>query len=191
MATAVACPSCGADGTNAANAVIAQSLASSSDVVLIPPAKKQLRVTLQQPPNTQSVVTPRNVQHDSRLGLVSREQAETEARAKVSWGDSAEDVIKYLMIQGFSHEEASDFVRELFKIRMAETRGNGIRNIVVGSGMICVPIVTYIIFAIIGYISFKIMGLAGAVGLWGCWKLVNGCIQLLAPKMETGDVAEQ
>ena len=122
------------------------------------------------------------------LGLVDRATAETEARAKISWGDSQDDVIKYLMIQGFSAPEASALVRELFKERLAALRVKGVRKIVMGVGLMFVPVVAW--SAHVAMISLKLMGGAIAVGLWGCWLVLNGIIMLVAPKLESGDVAE-
>ena len=37
----------------------------------------------------------------------------------------------------------------------------------------------------------KIMGIAIAIGLYGAWLLINGIIMVAAPKMESGDLADQ
>ena len=174
MASPVGCPVCGADGTAAANEIIARSLPPK-------PAPAVRMVT----------AASRGGPHASQLGLVDRNQAEVEARAKVSWGDPPEEVVKFLMIQGFSHQEASDLVRVMFKQRAVATRVNGVRKMVIGFGLVCVPIVAYLIFAHIGVIPIKLMGIAIAVGLWGLWLILNAIIMIVAPKMETGDVAEQ
>ena len=179
-----------------ANEIIAQSLAAEPDAVVTLPARAGgLRLSASEP-STGAVVhsatsLPRGAPHATQLGLVDRNQAEVEARAKVSWGDPPEAVIKYLMIQGFTYQEASDLVHELFKVRTAETRANGLRKIAVGSGMVAVPIIALLFFLSIHFIPLKIMGIAIAVGVWGFFKVVNGIIMMVAPKMETGDVAEQ
>jgi hypothetical protein len=94
-------------------------------------------------------------------------------------------------MQGFSREEASGQVNELFRERAATVRANGIRKILTGIGLIAVPIVTLIIFMIMRVILVRIFALTVAVGLWGFWTLVNGIIMLLAPKSERGDLADQ
>ena len=135
--------------------------------------------------------TPKISVSDRELGIVSREQAEAEARAKVSWGDSQEEVTKYLMVQRFTAQEATDLVAVMFKERMVNVRANGIRKIIIGTGLMCVPIIGFLIFAHIGIIPIKLMGILIVVGLYGFWQLLNGIIALVAPKMESGDVAEQ
>jgi hypothetical protein len=191
MPSNIACPGCGVDGTPAANQSIAQTLAASP--VIIPPAPGAgLRLFASEPaaPAAAAAATlPRGALHASQFGLVDRNQAEVEARAKVSWGDPPDAVIKYLMIQGFTHAEASGLVDEMFKVRAAETRANGVKKILIGFGMMCVPVVALLMH--VQMISLKLMGGAIGVGLWGIFVLIQGAIMVIAPKMETGDVAEQ
>lgn len=124
------------------------------------------------------------------LGLVDRARAETEARAKISWGDSQEEVTNYLMLPGFTAPEASGLVRVLYKERLAALRAKGVRKTVSGLGLMCVPVIAYLTFAHVGVIPLKLMAIAIMVGLWGYWLLMNGVLIFAAPKMESGDVAE-
>ncbi|MDR3456154.1 MAG: hypothetical protein P4N60_01805 [Verrucomicrobiae bacterium] len=212
MGTEVTCPACGVDGTGAANHVIAQKLGpppsppiDPDPVILIPPPQPRrvpASIALAPAPadlglkinktETAPVPEPRKIAvSDRELGIVSREQAETDARAKVSWGDSQEEVIKYLMLQRFTAQEATDLVGEIFKERLVTVRTNGVRKIIIGTSLMFVPIIAWIIFALIGVILLKLMAIAIMVGCYGFWLLINGIIALVAPKMESGDVAEQ
>jgi hypothetical protein len=185
MASTVACPACGADGTATANAIIARK---QPPPAAPPTSRIHVKLGPAVPP-AQSA--PAGVRVDGRtLGLVDRETAEIQARAKISWGDSQEEVMKYLMLQGFSVAEAQGLVQVLFKERLAALRVKGIRKIVTGVGLMCVPVIAYLGFAHIGVIPLKLMGIAVMVGLWGCWLVLTGIIMLAAPKMESGDVAE-
>jgi hypothetical protein len=121
---------------------------------------------------------------------VDRARAETEARAKISWGDSQEEVTNYLMLPGFTAPEASGLVRVLYKERLAALRAKGVRKTVSGLGLMCVPVIAYLTFAHVGVIPLKLMAIAIMVGLWGYWLLMNGVLIFAAPKMESGDVAE-
>jgi len=107
------------------------------------------------------------------------------------WGDAPEEVVKFLMIQGFTYEEASDRVQSLFQERAAAVRGNGIRKIVIGSLLVCVPIIAWVIFVSIGVVSLKLFAVAVMVGLWGAYMVLKGIIMLVAPKSEPGEVGEQ
>jgi hypothetical protein len=194
MADAVACPTCGTDGTSAANAVIASKLpptifpSTASVTAATSAGGTRLKIGSTEHPPAQA---PAGVKVDARsLGLVDRATAETEARAKISWGDSKDDVIRYLMLQGFSVPEATELVEVFYRERLAALRAKGVRKIVVGIGLMCVPVIAYLFFAHMGIIPIKLMGMAGVVGLVGCWMALTGTITLLAPKMESGDVTD-
>ncbi|HTB83005.1 MAG TPA: hypothetical protein VK742_05065 [Candidatus Sulfotelmatobacter sp.] len=188
LGTSVACPACGADGTPAANEIIARGLAPSPAP---PPVLAGASLKVSAPESSAPVAMPAGVKvHSTLLGLVSPEQARKEAAAKISWGDTPTEVVNYLMLQGFNLAEARSIVDELFAERMVTVRKNGIRKIIVGCGMMCVPIIAWPITSQLIVFRARLMGLALGVGLWGVWKVLNGIIALVAPKMESGDVAE-
>ena len=95
------------------------------------------------------------------------------------------------MIQGFSHQEASDLVQKLFQERMAAVRSNGIRKIIIGIGLVFVPIIALVVFLAIGVIPLKLFAITIMVGLYGLWLVINGILMAVAPKSERGDVADQ
>jgi hypothetical protein len=127
----------------------------------------------------------------SRGPEINRERVENEARAKISWGDAPEEVIKYAMIEGFTYQEASVMVNEMFKERAKTIRKNGIVKVFVGIGCVFVPIVSLVIFLSMGYIPLKIFAVTVMIGLWGLWSIIKGSLMFIAPKSEPGDVAEQ
>lgn len=187
MPSQIACPACGADGTDAANDFISRQLAA------VPaPAPSPVRLAVAANP-TQPAGTGHSPARrpDPRLGLVDRAQAEHEARAKAMWGDSREQIINYLMIQGFNAQEATDLAQKMFKERAAAVRSNGIRKIIIGIGFICIPIIGAVFFPVIAFISLKIFAVLIMAGLYGIWLLLNGILMALAPKSEKGDVANQ
>jgi hypothetical protein len=184
----VACPVCGADGTDAANAAIAQSLSAQAAAAAAPAGDTRARAA--NPPLSAAPAAGARA-GARRPGQIGPAQAKHEAKAKIFWGDPPEAVIGYLLMQGFSHEEASNLVGEMFRERAATVRANGIRKILTGIGLIAVPIVALIIFLSIGVIPMKIFAVTIMVGLWGVWMLLNGIIMVLAPKSEKGDLADQ
>jgi hypothetical protein len=194
MPYTVACPTCGQDGTSAANGIIISQLPPP----VPPPVNLANNPTLHlaghvpMPPEQNGAPAPgrSNYLRSQQLGLVDHEQAKHEARAKTMWGDSAEKVTSYLMIQGFSHQEASELVQVLSAERKVAVRANGIKKMVIGSGLMCVPVVAFFYFIHIRFMPIKVMGMAIAVGLWGAWMFINGLIKVVVPKMESGDVAE-
>jgi hypothetical protein len=193
MPSTIACPACGADGTGTANEIISQQLttrpvaAVASSPVPVRIAASQNRIHLATP----AIIAPTTTRRNPLPGQVDRTQAEHEARAKAMWGDSQEEVTKYLMMQGFSHQEALGIVKSIFQERAAVVRANGIRKIFIGSGLVCVPIIALLIFLHIGVIPMKIFGLTLMVGFYGVWLVINGILMAVAPKSEKGDVADQ
>lgn len=184
MPSAIACPSCGLDGTAAANAAIAQAQVQQQ-----PAAATTQRTSLQLATAAPAQPTPR--QTLTRLpGQVDAAQAEHEARAKILWGDSPRQVIGYLMSQGFSAPDANAMVEEMFTERTATIRANGVRKIVIGACLVCVPIGSLLYFLAQGYIPIKLFAITVAVGLWGGWMVFQGIFMVAAPKMESGDVME-
>lgn len=95
------------------------------------------------------------------------------------------------MIQGFGYEEAAELVGELFRERLAAMRSDGIKKVVLGSVLICVPIASYFFFLSIGVIPLKLFAVTILLGLWGVWMAIKGVFMLMAPRAQTGDVAEQ
>ena len=193
MPSTVACPACGADGTAAANDFIVQN--SPPQPAAAPTAAKTGLHLAPHPPSNPAAVQASS--QSPRRGAIlqhwqtDRTQAKFEAKARISWGDSSREVLGYLMTQGFSREEASEIVEELKQGRAMEVRANGIKNIVFGSGLILLPIVSFVIFLIMGVIPLKIFAFMIIGGFYGIWLVIKGTHMLISPKSESGDVAEQ
>ena len=191
MPSAVVCPCCGADGTAAANESISGQLFPT---VAAPPLVQPVRADeaanpIHLPGRPGSSPTARRP--DPRLGLVDRNQAEHEARAKVMWGDSREQVVSYLMVQGFTHPEATDLADNLLGERTSAIRNNGIGKVIKGGGLVAVSIIGIISLLSVGFVSTKAVGIAVIAGLYGAYLLIRGLLMALAPKSERGDVANQ
>jgi hypothetical protein len=170
MPHAVACPVCGADGTAAANAFMAQSL---------PP----------QPVAAPAPTAPRRSATPTRQ--VDYVQIGHETRARIMWGDSREQATKFAMLQGLSAVEARALVEPMFAERAATIRRNGFGKIFAGILLICVPIGSYLFFLNLGVIPLKIFAVTVMVGLYGAYLVVQGTFMAIAPKLEPGDVSEQ
>jgi hypothetical protein len=94
------------------------------------------------------------------------------------------------MIQGIGHEEADGLVRAMFQERAAAIRTSGVGKMLMGGLLMAVPVVAYIIFALIGVISIKLFAITVIIGLWGAWMELKGIIMFLSPKSEQGDVSD-
>jgi hypothetical protein len=126
-----------------------------------------------------------------------------EARAKISWGDSPQEVLKYLMINGIPHEEANEFVNDLFDQRAAAIRSRGILYIFAGIGLVCVPIVMWFVaqrasevynWGHTSHLTSRAMRgllITIGIGLGGIGLLIKGLFMFFSPQSSSGDVAEQ
>lgn len=208
MAHTVACPVCGADGTGAANEVLAQSFqqvavaAASREraqaqetvtapavriverAVHIPPAAPAVHVAPTPAPSrtthTRTVLLP---------GQTDPTQVAHEARAKIFWGDPPMEVLKFLMINNVPREEAMEIIRELTRERVVQMRKNGLVKVFSGILMVCVPIGGW--FGGMVVISIKLFAVMIMLGLWGAYRVLKGTFMVVAPKTQSGDVSEQ
>jgi hypothetical protein len=196
----VACPACGADGSAAANEIIAQRLAAPVALTAAP------RSSAPAPRLAPSIAPVASARRGSGLplpGQPDRNQILFEARAKISWGDAPEEVLKYLMIQGFAREEAAAAVQEMFDERTAAIRSRGVLYILAGIGLICVPILMWLIglrtSAVYywGHSSNHLTPRAArglvitiGIGLGGIGLLIKGLFMFFSPRSSLGDVAE-
>jgi hypothetical protein len=185
MPAPVACPACGADGSPAANAFIAQQLAAP--VAIPPPPTASIRrpaLVPAAPPSRRGSVVPVPAQPD-------RTQVMFEARAKISWGDPPQEVLKYLMINGIPYEEANDFVNDLFNQRAAAIRSRGVVYAFSGALLMCVPIGFWLLCLRSGVSAPRFLIVSIAIGLFGLAILVKGLCLIFVPKSTSGDVSDQ
>lgn len=183
----VACPSCGMDGTSAADQIISHSVPVAVPVAT-PVGGVRLRAAAPAPRANTSAPSALSI-----AGVLEKErsQVDHEARAKIFWGDEPDTVVKFMMLHNVGYPEASEVVAGFVSERAAVTRLNGIRKIGIGTALAAVPVVAFFIFTSIGFFPIKIFGLTVAVGLYGGYLLLSGTMMLVAPKIESGDVADQ
>jgi hypothetical protein len=208
MTFAVACPACGANGTEQANALLGQM----SIFKQIEPAPAPAPAAIPPPPPvvprppvpslslssaTQTAAAVRSAPAArpgaAKLGVApaNPEQVEAEARAKILWGDKPDEVTHFLMIQGFTHEEASEKVRTMIKERIRTIRAKGVVKtlggvvVTAGSG----GFLWLLLKA--GFFSPFVLGLVGLACVLGLWLLFNGLLKALAPGTQLGDASEE
>jgi hypothetical protein len=122
---------------------------------------------------------------------IDREKAETEARAKAFWGDSREDVLKFLMMNGINAAEATTLVEGIFQERAEEIRRIGLRKIFIGIALMAVPVVAWFVFMSLHFLPMKLFAVTVMVGLYGTYLLLKGTIMFVSPKSEPGDVGDK
>jgi hypothetical protein len=123
---------------------------------------------------------------------IDRHQVECEARAKTLWGDSREEVVKYLMMQGINAAEATEMADEMFAERAGIIRGAGLKKIIIGFPMMVFPVAAWFFFLIeLRFLPVKLWALTLMVGLYGAYCFLKGMIMFFSPKSEPGDVSEK
>src|SRR5262249_19767752 len=159
------CPACGTDGTDAANAALAQTAQPQATAAGAGPLRIAAPVRAEAPAAPASPWTAPRRRVPPQPGQTDRMQAKYEAQTRMSWGGPPREVLIYLMGQGFSREDASDMVEEMFRERQATIRRKGIMNILCGITLICVPLIAFVYFLIVGYILVKSFLFTIAIGL--------------------------
>lgn len=123
---------------------------------------------------------------------IDRHQVECEARAKTLWGDSREEVVKYLMIQGINATDATELADGMFAERAAIVRGAGLKRVFMGAPMMAFPVAAWFFFVVeFRFVPVKLWGLTLLVGIYGMYCLLKGLIMFFSPKSEPGDVSEK
>jgi hypothetical protein len=195
MPTAVKCPACGVDGTAAANIFIAEGMAAQP--VAAPAAPPRPRVHVNAPASSLQLAT--SAGHEPAMAAtgtatrgreIDRKRVETEARAKIFWGDKPEEVTKFVMGQGLDYEEASALVAAMHRERLANLRGIGVKKILIGAGMLSAPIFALVMFLKTGVLRIRRFAITATIGLFGLWMLIKGIMLLVAPQSTSEDVGE-
>ena len=123
---------------------------------------------------------------------MTADQAITEARARIIWGEASSSVRGFLVSNGIPDAAADTKIREFIAERSAEIRRLGIRSIFIGVTLVVASgcLVAYWVAAygasiLIGWqftrAAFTILVL---IGLYGVWKLLRGVIYLVTPQSE-------
>jgi len=124
--------------------------------------------------------------------MISREQIEIEARAKMTWGEPKEAVYSYLRTQGLPPAEAKALLAELQAERTAEVRAAGVRNIILGSLLIVSPFAFWVISAYaIGRIYLYAFAATVIAAFYGLSKLIDGIKSVIAPKSDSSDLSQE
>lgn len=119
-----------------------------------------------------------------------RDQAEVEARAKILWGDAPDEVIHFLMLRGFTNEEASGKIRAMLKERRRTIRAKGIVKTIGGILLTCGAAGFLLTMLKYGFFSPFVLGLDGLACVCGLWMFLNGLWKIIAPGAQIGDASD-
>jgi hypothetical protein len=110
----------------------------------------------------------------------------SEARARIIWGEASLSVREFLISNGVSDAIADAKLREFTIERNAEIRKIGIRNTLIGVVLTAGAGITIYVISPLAVSSVfpRDLAVLVIVGLYGCWKLLNGIIYLVRPQSE-------
>jgi hypothetical protein len=191
MPSAVNCPGCGAEGTAAANDFISHQLAvvpapAATFTATASPPRAQAPMRLARAQSEPAGVSPAVAPDDT-----GRDKLVREAKAKMTGGDSMEQVAAFLTVKGFDRAEAMELARGFYKERAKIVRSNGIKKTIVGFVLMLVPLGAYLSYKDTGRLRIRASLWAYGVGIFGAYMFVSGIIMVLAPKSEKGIVVKE
>lgn len=112
-----------------------------------------------------------------------------EAHARIIWGESADEVKRWLGEQGLTEGQAGALVKASLKERYLEVRKSGMRMIFSGSVMLVGGVgLILVMWFVIRFIITWLAAIALMVALYGLSRLISGIWQLLAGRAR-GSVA--
>jgi hypothetical protein len=119
----------------------------------------------------------------------------SEARAKIIWGEPPSSVRDYLVSHGLSSAEADAKIKEFNVERNATIRKVGLKNTIMGAALVLVTgwiCYVYCKNPKFDWNRYALRNIATIVlvGLYGCWKLINGIIYLVWPQSEDKSITE-
>jgi hypothetical protein len=119
------------------------------------------------------------------------ERFESEARARLIWGDSQEQIIAHLQTQGATLVEAQTAYEAIKDDRAEYVRSAAKRKIIPGILLIAVPIVCFVIFMFMNVLPVRFFALTIVIGLIGAWKVIRGVLGVVRPEAIQGDLSEE
>jgi hypothetical protein len=119
---------------------------------------------------------------------MNADQAITEARARIIWGEPSSSVLAFLMSNGVARDVAKVRVKEFVLERNKELRRMGMRDTLIGILLTVTSSITlYLAFrSVTGFTSGinRAFGFVVVALLFGAWKLVRGIVYLVRPQTE-------
>lgn len=127
-------------------------------------------------------------------GSTYREKLETDARARIFWGDAQAEVVKYLVENGMDQKEVDGMVEAFVHERADTIRKMGFKKILIGTACVAAPMVPWIVLSAMLHRFFMppimFACVPGSIGVYGLYSLFKGTMMYVMPDSETGDVAE-
>jgi hypothetical protein len=113
-----------------------------------------------------------------------------EARAKIMWGDSTDDVEDWLTDNGLSSQQAADILDRCLEERDVEFRKRGFLEIIIGLALVVGPLAFVGIMVLaLRMIHAGLAGLCYLVVLYGLYRLGRGVCWVVRGGRNWGSLA--
>jgi hypothetical protein len=113
-----------------------------------------------------------------------------EARAKIMWGDSTDDVEDWLTDNGLSSQQAADILDRCLEERDVEFRKRGFLEIIIGLALVVGPLAFVGIMVLaLRMIHAGLAGLCYLVVLYGLYRLGRGVCWVVRGGRNRGSLA--
>lgn len=122
---------------------------------------------------------------------VSSDKLLNEARARIMWGESRDEVREWLSEQGSDTMGADEILRSCIRERGALVRKRAIIEIIAGLGLIAVPVsILLVLWFVIGIMINVVFAVCIAVALYGLFRLLRGIGWMSSGANYHGSVAD-
>jgi hypothetical protein len=119
------------------------------------------------------------------------QKLEDEVRAKIFWGEPTKEILADLDKRGIEEEQARKLISALEGERDGCVRELGRKKIFIGLLLVPVPFVTWYVLELLHFVSFKVLAVGVAVGLYGLTKIVFGFINICVPQAIRVDLSDE
>lgn len=113
-----------------------------------------------------------------------------EARAKIIWGESSDQVREWLVAKGFTNAQSDEILRQTLSERAREVRRRGTREILTGAFAVALASAIFVSLYPAGFFRRRVLLLACLVLAYGVWHLLKGVGKVLDGEKARGSVAE-
>jgi len=122
---------------------------------------------------------------------VSPEKLHNEARARIMWGESRDEVREWLSEQGSDTMGADEILRTCIAERGALVRKRAIIEIMAGLGLIAVPTsVLLVLWFVVGIMISGVFAAGIAISLYGTFRLLRGIGWMTSGANFPGSIAD-
>ena len=113
-----------------------------------------------------------------------------EGRARIMWGDRADEVQAWMIESGMEEDFAAQVVKAASGERAAEARVQGVKDVVIGGVVAVISPIPCIVMLLGGMVSMVVLSGCAVGFAYGMFRLIKGVIRLVAGARFEGAIAD-